>query len=314
MSREQDLTIAGDLAYRQALGKARSIAGVLNVKRKRKRLIEEQTALRDENFDLWFGINRRKRIIATPMSAIKKTMVVLRRARKTVNGCKAAAIEQQQQQHDSSSEEEEEEGTMTIPVKIVTKMLTALESIEQSLNKMKEGIGPMAMAMKQCTIKQQEIESRVNEIASRNNQLNRALVRASQEIFNTDQIWLYANGDYASEILPTSMYQLKTWHRNKRARKQREASAASSSSARGNTSGNVASNKPLGKSQTIAKRFANRERQDMGNSMVDHVPVCVADPTSYAGLAGVVAENKETINLDGPSAKDKAKNENVSAE
>jgi hypothetical protein len=79
---------------------------------------------------------------------------------------------------------------------------------------------------------------------------------------------------------------------NKRASKQREASESSSHSSRGIASGNAPTSKPMGKSQTNAKRSANRERQDMGDSMVDHVPVCVADPTSYAGLAGVVSDNE----------------------
>ena len=121
-------------------------------------------------------------------------------------------------------------------------------------------------------------------------------MRGCQEIFNSDQVWLYANGDFANEIFPTSMYHQRAWTTNKRIRKQREAAGVSTGgdvSARGHTSGNAPSTKPIGKSQTNAKRSANKERQDMGDSMVDHVPVCVADPTSYAGLAGVVPTGQD---------------------
>jgi len=178
-----------------------------------------------------------------------------------------------------------------VPLSVVQSVNEALDQLTEALNDLKDGIGPMAMAMKQCTLKQQDLETRMEQTTMRGNDLNRALMKGCQEIFNSDQVWLYANSDFANEILPTSMYHLRTWTINKRIRKLREAAGVSTggdSSVRGNTSGNAPSTKPIGKSQTNAKRSANKERQDMGNSMVDHVPVCVADPTSYMGLAGVV--------------------------
>lgn len=269
---------AGELAYQQALWRAKSVAGALKVKKKRKRITQGQNALREENFEAWFEVNKRKRIVASPISAARRAGVALRKCRRTLASARAA---------DADAE------TVAVPAAVLDDLASKLDDLDGALTRVIEGVGPMAMAVAQCRAKQQDIEERITRVTTRSHDLSRALMRACQEVFNADQVWLYANGDFAHEILPTSMYHLRTWVANKRVRKQREAATSGGSgesgAARGNAAGNAPSLKPIGKSQTNAKRAAHKERQDMGDSMVDHVPVCVADPTSYAGLAGVVS-------------------------
>lgn len=279
-------TSAGELAYQRDLTRVKSVAGALKVKKKRKRINQEQKALEEQNYTAWLAVNRRKRIIARPMSKANKAGVILRRCHRTLQPF-VAHIKEKRLSFDSDA-------SVDIPVKIIQTISQTLVDLSDALDAVTKGIGPMAMAMKKCELKQQDIEERLIQVSTRSHDLNRALMKACQEIFNSEQMWLYANNDFANEILPTSMYHLKTWESNKRARKQREAAGigtSGDSSGRGLTAGNAPSSKPSGKSQTNAKRSANKERQDMGESMVDHVPVCVADPTSYAGLAGVMAND-----------------------
>jgi hypothetical protein len=280
--RSDNKSLAAEQAYRQALTRAKTVAGALKIKKKRKRINQEEKALREENFETWFEINRRKRVIARPMSKVNKAGVALRKCRRTVDALTSSLDDD----NDNAVKE------ISLPVETLKTISVRLVGLEKALEDVRQGIGPMAMEMKQCSLKQQDIEERLVRVSTRGHDLNRALTKACQEIFNSDQVWLYANEDFSNEILPTSMYHLRTWMVNKRASKQREASESSSHSSRGIASGNAPTSKPMGKSQTNAKRSANRERQDMGDSMVDHVPVCVADPTSYAGLAGVVSDNE----------------------
>jgi ribosomal protein S8 len=275
----------GLAAYQQSLARSRSLASALKVRKQRKRLIREMDAFKDDNKQAWEDLNKRKRIIAGPVSRIRDSCAKIKKCHQYLSGMSPT------------------EGTSSTTKEEMATLSEQLKAISDSLKDLGENIAPVCMELAQCKAKQLALSKQVDECVTRSHGLDRAMVRACQGVINRDPMFLYIIDDYPPEILPSSMYHhrkvLISAHKSKQAAAAAAPTTSEAATAaekgtfaksliRGHASGNAPSARPIGKSQTNAKKAANRARQDVTGSMVRHVPVCVVDPSSYTGLAGVM--------------------------
>ena len=280
--------VKSSIAFQQSLGRAKSIQGALNVKKKRQTLKASNKALIDDNLEAWTQVNKRKRIIATPMSRLKKCASSVKRAQNSLPKPYDDGDGDGGSKRKNNKKRKIDNGK--------------LKSIHDNLNKMQlaveetiKGVAPIAMELKKCYEKQKLIEERMEELTRQGSELDRALMRACQSVFNNEPSWLYANEDFVNQIIPSSMYHQRNWVKNKREEKKRNASGSQGpgNTMKGNTAGNLRSKKPSGKMEINAKKLANKERQDMPDTISEHIPIAVSDPDSYSGLVGSMRHQKK---------------------
>lgn len=280
------------LAFQQSLQRTKSIQGAINVKRKRQALQTSSKALLNDNLDAWTQVNKRKRIISTPMSRLLKCEKTIARVKNTLP---IVTFESENENPKGQNPKTNNKRHSISSDKLVM-LHKNIEKMQYSIKEAIRGVSPIAMDLKKCQEKQKIIEEKMVEMTRQGNDLDRALMRACQSIFNNEPSWLYANEDFINQIIPSSMYHQKTWMKNKREEKKKNASGVHTptNTIKGNTAGNLKSKKPSGKVEVNAKRLASKERQDMPDSISEHTPICIADPDSYSGLMGAMTHQKRT--------------------
>lgn len=277
--------VKSSLAFKQSLDRTKSIQGAIGVKKKRLQLQKSHKALQDDNLAAWAEANKRKRIISGPLSRLKKCSETIKKVQNAIPqvddavGSSGVAVEREKKRRKKT--------TITISTQELVSMHKNISRMLASVDEAINGVAPIAMALQKCYEKQKDIEERLKTITAQGAELDKALMKGCQSVFNNEPNWLYANEDFIKQILPASMHQQTSWVKNKREEKKKSATGTKrKGTMHGNTAGNASSKKPTGKVEINAKRLANKERQDMPDSIVRHTPVAAADPYSYTGLAG----------------------------
>lgn len=285
------------LAFQQSLQRTKSIQGAINVKRKRQALQASSKALVNDNLEAWSQVNKRKRIISTPMSRLLKCEKAINRVKNSLPAVRDGTPAQKDTEKEKGNKKKgSAPKKYTISADKLTMLHKNIEKMQMSIQEAIGGVTPIAMDLKKCQEKQKVIEEKMVEMTRQGNDLDRALMRACQSIFNNEPSWMYANEDFINQIIPSSMYHQRTWTKNKREEKKKNASGLHTpgNTMKGNTAGNLKSKKPSGKVEINAKKLASKERQDMPDSISEHTPICVADPDSFSGLMGAMMHQKRT--------------------
>lgn len=293
--------VRSDISYQHSLGRAKSVQGMLNVKKKRKKLYAVQNAITQNDKETWERVSKKRREIATPLKNIENI-------KNTISALlQGNSIE-------------------SLPSSHKRNLKSKLNIIVKQVDRLSASLSPLLMNVENYKNIHEKYQQLYENTMKQNVELDRMLVKSCQSIFNGEQTPLYADETFLKEIIPSSIYHQRAWIQGKKEVKKKTVKTPKrmSSSMKnkidhgvpaeyleetmelartnrtliGNTAGNMKSTKPQNKVDLCAKKVASKERQDVPCSMVDHTPIFVADPDSFSGLAGSIrtVHNKATFN------------------
>lgn len=234
--------------YSNAIGRTRSAKGAINAKKKRTRMMEEMKALRDGDGFNWLSLASKKRRVSRPLSALKKTKESIEKL----------TFDREQDK---------------------TKVLKLLNSVE-------EGVKPLLVETQRFIENAKRNKERLDTLIQRGLDVDRAVLHACGDVFNLQPNFFYATPECQNQILPGSVFQISEWHRNNTRSARSSApivcadgtilsSHVDGGRVTGSSSVGAISGKVSSKSEVQGKRHATAARQDIPDSIVEHVPECL---------------------------------------